>query len=75
MTLNEDFTSIATEDSFYQALLASNFTEYVQFIYGGYFNPVIIIIIVVIIIIIIIILQPFVGPWPLFKFLDPIHSQ
>jgi hypothetical protein len=20
-------------------------------------------------------LQPFVGPWPLFEFLDPIHSQ
>jgi hypothetical protein len=19
--------------------------------------------------------QPFVGPWPLFQFLDPIHSQ
>jgi hypothetical protein len=28
----------------------------------------------VIIIIIIMDLQPFVGPWPLFKFLDPIHS-
>jgi hypothetical protein len=31
--------------------------------------------IVVIIIIIIIALQAFVGPWPLFQFLDPIHSR
>jgi hypothetical protein len=28
-----------------------------------------------IIIIIIITVQPFVGPWPLFQFLDPIHSR
>jgi hypothetical protein len=27
------------------------------------------------IIIIIMALQPFVGPWPLFKFLDPIHTR
>jgi hypothetical protein len=26
-------------------------------------------------IIIIMTLQPFVGPWPLFQFLDPIHSR
>jgi hypothetical protein len=32
-------------------------------------------IIIIIIIIIIIALQPFVGPWPLFQFLDPIHSR
>jgi hypothetical protein len=25
--------------------------------------------------IIIMVLQPFVGPWPLFQFLDPIHSR
>jgi hypothetical protein len=31
-------------------------------------------IIIIIIIIIIMALQPFVGPWPLFQFLDPIHS-
>jgi hypothetical protein len=31
-------------------------------------------IIIIIIIIIIIVLQPFVGHWPLFQFLDPIHS-
>jgi hypothetical protein len=34
-----------------------------------------IIIISIIIIIIIIDLQHFVGPWPLFQFLDPIHSR
>jgi hypothetical protein len=28
-----------------------------------------------IIIIIIMAVQPFVGPWPLFRFLDPIHSR
>jgi hypothetical protein len=33
------------------------------------------IIIIIIIIIIIMHLQPFVGPWPLFQFLDPIHSR
>jgi hypothetical protein len=33
------------------------------------------IIIIIIIIIIIMDLQPFVGPWPFFKFLDPIQSQ
>jgi hypothetical protein len=32
------------------------------------------IIIIIIIIIIIMALQPFIGPWPLFQFLDPIHS-
>jgi hypothetical protein len=31
--------------------------------------------IMIIIIIIIIALQTFAGPWPLFQFLDPIHSQ
>jgi Na+/proline symporter len=36
---------------------------------------IIIIIIIIIIIVIIMTLQPFVGPWPLFHFLDPIHSQ
>jgi hypothetical protein len=33
------------------------------------------IIIIIIIIIIIMDLQPFVGPWPLFQFLDPVHSR
>jgi hypothetical protein len=33
------------------------------------------IIIIIIIIIIIMAVQPFVGPWPLFQFLDPIHSR
>jgi hypothetical protein len=28
-----------------------------------------------IIIIIIVALQPLVGPWPLFQFLDPIHNR
>jgi t-SNARE complex subunit (syntaxin) len=32
-------------------------------------------IIIIIIIIIIMVLQPFVGPWPLFQFSDPIHSR
>jgi hypothetical protein len=32
-------------------------------------------IIIIIIIIIIMYLQPFVGAWPLFQFLDPIHSR
>jgi hypothetical protein len=32
-------------------------------------------IIIIIIIIIIMALQPFVGPWPLFQVLDPIHSR
>jgi hypothetical protein len=31
--------------------------------------------IIIIIIIIIVALQPFVGPWPLFEFLDPRHSR
>jgi hypothetical protein len=31
--------------------------------------------IVVVVIIIIISLQPFVGPWPFFQFLDPIHTR
>jgi hypothetical protein len=31
--------------------------------------------IIIIIIIIIVALQPFVGPWSLFKFLNPIHSR
>jgi hypothetical protein len=31
--------------------------------------------IIIIIITIIMALQPFVGPWPLFQFLDPIHSR
>jgi hypothetical protein len=31
--------------------------------------------IIIIIIIIIMALQLFVGPWPLFQFLDPIHSR
>jgi hypothetical protein len=35
---------------------------------------IIIIIINIIIIIIIMAIQPFVGPWPLFQFLDPIRS-
>jgi hypothetical protein len=30
---------------------------------------------IIIIIIIIIALHPFVGPWSLFQFLDPIHSR
>jgi hypothetical protein len=30
---------------------------------------------IIIIIIIIIDLQPFVGPWPLFQFVSPIHSR
>jgi hypothetical protein len=29
----------------------------------------------IIIIIIIMALQPFVGPWPLFQYLDPIHGR
>jgi hypothetical protein len=29
----------------------------------------------IVIIIIIMALQPFLGPWPLFQFLDPIHSR
>jgi heme A synthase len=33
------------------------------------------IIIIIIIIIIIMALQPFVGPWPLFQFLHPIHGR
>jgi hypothetical protein len=32
-------------------------------------------VIIIIIIIIIMALQPFVGSWPLFQFLDPIHSR
>jgi hypothetical protein len=36
---------------------------------------IIIIIIFIIIIIIVIVVQPFVGSWPLFQFLDPIHSR
>jgi hypothetical protein len=35
----------------------------------------IIIIIIMIIIIIIVAVQPYVGPWPLFQFLDLIHSR
>jgi hypothetical protein len=35
----------------------------------------IIIIIIIIIIIVIVTVQPFVGSWPLFQFLDPIHSR
>jgi hypothetical protein len=34
-----------------------------------------IIIIIIIIVIVVIVLQPFVGPWPLFQFLDHIHSR
>jgi hypothetical protein len=34
-----------------------------------------IIIIIIIILIFIMALQPFVGHWPLFHFLDPIHSR
>jgi hypothetical protein len=34
-----------------------------------------IIIIIIVIIIIMAAIQPFVGPWPLFQFLDPVHSQ
>jgi hypothetical protein len=30
---------------------------------------------IIIIIIIIMALQLFVGPWPLFQFLDPVHSR
>jgi hypothetical protein len=37
-------------------------------------NTLIIIIIIIIIIITIIAIQPFVGPWTLFQFLDLIHS-
>jgi uncharacterized protein HemY len=33
------------------------------------------IIIIIIIIIIIMVLQPLVVPWPLYQFLDPIHSR
>jgi hypothetical protein len=36
---------------------------------------IIIIIIVIVIIIIIMAVQPLVGPWPLFQFLDLLHSQ
>jgi hypothetical protein len=36
---------------------------------------IILIIIIIIIIIIIMALQPVVGSWPLFQFLDPIHSR
>jgi hypothetical protein len=32
-------------------------------------------IIIIIIIIIIMAVQPFVGPWPLYQFLDAIHSR
>jgi hypothetical protein len=39
------------------------------------FNLFLHIIHIIIIIIIIIDLQPFVGPWPLSQFLDPIHSR
>jgi hypothetical protein len=41
------------------------------FLYG----KIIIIIIIIIIITIIMALQPFVEPWPLFQFLDAIHSR
>jgi hypothetical protein len=36
---------------------------------------IIIISIIIIIIIIIMTLQPFVGPWPLFQFIDLLHSR
>jgi hypothetical protein len=36
---------------------------------------IVIVIIIIIIIIIIMALQPFVGPWPLFQFLDSIHRR
>jgi hypothetical protein len=32
-------------------------------------------IIIIVIIIITMVLQPFVGPWPIFKFLDPTQSR
>jgi hypothetical protein len=32
-------------------------------------------VIIIIIIIIIMVLQPFVGPWPLLQFLDPLHNR
>jgi hypothetical protein len=31
--------------------------------------------IIIVVVIIIMALQPFIGPWPLFQFLDPIHSR
>jgi hypothetical protein len=40
-----------------------------------YYITIIITIIIIIIIIIIMALQYFVGPWPLFQFLDPLHSR
>jgi hypothetical protein len=46
-------------------ILARNYTN----------TTVVVNIIIIIIIIIIIALQPFIGPWPLFQFLDPIHSR
>jgi hypothetical protein len=48
------------------------------FFFADYFIGVIIIIIIIItiiIIIIIMVLQSFLGPWPLFLFLDPTHSR
>jgi hypothetical protein len=40
-----------------------------------YIITVVVIIIIIIIIIIITALQPCLGPWPLFQFLDHIHSR
>jgi hypothetical protein len=31
--------------------------------------------VVVVVVVVVIALQPFVGPWPLFQFLDPIHGD
>jgi hypothetical protein len=39
-----------------------------------YYYYFIIITMIIIFIVIIVALQPFIGPWPLFQFLDPIHS-
>jgi hypothetical protein len=35
----------------------------------------IIIIIIIIIVVVVVAVQPFVGSWPLFQFLEPIHSR
>jgi hypothetical protein len=45
---------------------------FLHFIFVLFWNN---IIIIIIIIIIIVVPQPFVGPWPLFQFLEPIHSR
>jgi hypothetical protein len=39
------------------------------------FIIIIIFVVVVVVVVVVVALQPFVGPWPLFQFLDPIHSR